>query len=245
LLSVEDLKVWLHLDKLTKTDKLLIILTSFDQPASIPLIRARAHEAGVNVLSWNVQAFLKATKSKAIQVPNGWELSRKGHDYLANLGVLKKAPNLDKVATDFRAEALKINNPQTRAFVEEAIACFEYDLFRSAIVMSWLSAVDVLHAFVVAKHLSDFNIQAAKDAAKKKHPWKIATTTDDLGLMKESDFIETLYKISIIGKNVRDELQLCLKRRNGCGHPNSLRLRGNTVAAHLEILILNVFVKFA
>ena len=171
-------------------------------------------------------------------------MSRKGHDHLSKLGVLKKAPNIDKVATDFRAEALKINNPQTRAFIEEAIACFEYDLFRSAIVMSWLSAVDVLHAFVVANHLQDFNTQAAKDAASKKTPWKPAKTTDDLGLMKESDFIETLYKISVIGKNVRDELQLCLKRRNGCGHPNSLKLRANTVAAHLEILILNVFLKF-
>jgi hypothetical protein len=111
--------------------------------------------------------------------------------------------------------------------------------------MSWLSAVDVLHAYVVEKHLGDFNIQASKDAINKKNPWKIAKTTDDLGLMKENDFIETLYKISIIGKNVRDELQLCLRRRNGCGHPNSLKLRGNTVAAHLEILILNVFVRFA
>ena len=178
-------------------------------------------------------------------LPGGWELSRKGHDHLSDLGVLKNAPNIDKVATDFRAEALKIKDPQTRTFVEEAIACFEYDLFRSAIVMSWLSAVDVLHAFVVAGHLRDFNIQATKDAAKKNQFWKIARTTDDLGLMKESEFIETLYKISVIGKNVRDELQLCLKRRNGCGHPNSLKLRDNTAAAHLEILILNVFVKFA
>jgi hypothetical protein len=245
LLSVEDLKVWLHQDKLTKTDKLLIILTSFDQPASIPLIRARASEAGVNASSWNVQTFLKSTSGKAIQVPGGWELSRKGHGHLASLGVLKKPPNIDKIATDFRAEALKISNSKTRAFVEEAIACFEYDLFRSAIVMSWLSAIDVLHAFVVANHLRDFNIQATKDSANRRNQWKIATTTDDLGSMKESDFVETLYKISIIGKNVRDELQLCLKRRNGCGHPNSLKLRGNTVAAHLEILILNVFVKFA
>lgn len=245
MLSVEDLKVWLHQQKVTKTDKLLIILSSFDQPASIPLIRARAGDAGLNVSKWNVQTFLRASKGKAIQLPNGWELSRKGHEHLAGLGVLKKAPNIDKVATDFRAEALKIKDAQTRAFVEEAISCFEYDLFRSAIVMSWLSAVDVLHSLIVAKHLHDFNAQATLDWAKRKNGWKIAKTTDDLGLMKESEFLDTLYKISVIGKNVRDELQLCLKRRNGCGHPNSLKLRGNTVAAHLEILLLNVFVKFA
>ncbi len=244
MLTVDDLKIWLH-QKLTKTDKLLVILSSFDQPASVALIRARAADGGLNISSWNVSTFLAAPDAKAIKLPAGWELSQKGRAHLAKLGVLKKAPNIDKIATDFRAEATKIKDPQARAFIEEAIACFEYDLFRSAIVMSWLSAVDILQAHVVANHLRDFNVQATSDWANRKAPWKNAKTTDDLGLMKESEFIETLHKISIIGKNARDELLLCLKRRNGCGHPNSLKLRGNTVAAHLEILILNVFIKFA
>jgi len=43
---------------------------------------------------------------------------------------------------------------------------------------------------------------------------------------------------------VRQELEGCLKLRNGCGHPNSLKLGENKVAAHLETLILNVFAKF-
>ena len=146
--------------------------------------------------------------------------------------------------TDHTLEEVGQQFSVTRAFVEEAIACFEYDLFRSAIVMSWLSAIDVLHSHVVAKHLRDFNAQAVKDTANSKHRWKVAKTTDDVGRMNESNFIETIYKISVIGKNVRDELQLCLKRRNGSGHPNSLKLKGNTVASHLEILIDNVFVKF-
>ena len=67
---------------------------------------------------------------------------------------------------------------------------------------------------------------------------------DDLGLMKEYDFISIIHKISMIGKNARDELHQCLKRRNGCGHPNSLKLGASTVASHLEFLILNVFQKF-
>jgi hypothetical protein len=245
MLTVDDLKVWLHQSQLTKTDKLLVVLASFDQPASVALIKARAGEAGLNASKWNIPTFLAATKGKAISLPGGWELSANGNEHLANLGVLKRAPNIEKVATDFRAEAAKISDPQTRAFVEEAIACFEYDLFRSAIVMSWLTAIDVLHVYVVTNYLNDFNRQASKDTAGSKNPWKLAKTTDDLGRMKEYDFIETIYKISMIGKNVREELNLCLKRRNGCGHPNSLKLRGQTVASHLEILILNVFRKFA
>ena len=115
MLSVEDLKIWLHQPKLKKTDKLLIILGSFDRPASIPFIRARAGEGGLNVSTWNIQTFLKASGGKAIPLPSGWELSRKGHDHLARIGVLKKAPNIEKVASDFRAEAVKIKNPQRPA----------------------------------------------------------------------------------------------------------------------------------
>ncbi len=33
-------------------------------------------------------------------------------------------------------------------------------------------------------------------------------------------------------------------RRNGCGHPNSLKIGANTAAHHIEILLLNVFQKF-
>ena len=54
----------------------------------------------------------------------------------------------------------------------------------------------------------------------------------------------TLGAISVLGKSVKTELEGCLKLRNGCGHPNSLRISENRVAAHLEILVLNVFVPF-
>ena len=40
------------------------------------------------------------------------------------------------------------------------------------------------------------------------------------------------------------ELRNCLDRRNGCGHPNSLKIGPNTVAHHIEILLLNVFKAF-
>jgi hypothetical protein len=154
--------------------------------------------------------------------------------------VFKKLPHIDKIAADFRAETKKLSNSQTRAFVEEAISCFEYDLFRSAVVMSWAAAVDVLHSAVIKSYLKDFNTEAARREPK----WKLAKTTDDLGLIKEYDFISIIHKISMIGKNARDELHLCLKRRNGCGHANSLKMKANTAGSHLEILIDHVFTKF-
>jgi hypothetical protein len=62
--------------------------------------------------------------------------------------------------------------------------------------------------------------------------------------MQEFDFLNVIESLSIIGKNVKQELEVCLKLRNGCGHPNSLKIGENKVAAHLETIIQNVFVRF-
>ena len=89
--------------------------------------------------------------------------------------------------------------------------------------------------------LAAFNAEASRKDSK----WKHAKTADDLGRMKEHDFLDTLESISILGKKVKQELQKCLQLRNGCGHPNSLQIADHKVSAHIEDLILNVFAKFS
>jgi hypothetical protein len=70
-------------------------------------------------------------------------------------------------------------------------------------------------------------------------------TADDLSRMKEKDFLDILDHLSIVGKNVKQELEGCLTFRNACGHPNSLVIAETRVAGHIEMLVLNVFVPFA
>lgn len=62
--------------------------------------------------------------------------------------------------------------------------------------------------------------------------------------MKEYDFLQILESISVTGKNVKVELENCLKLRNGCAHPNSLKIAEHRVNAHLETLVLNVYTMF-
>jgi hypothetical protein len=62
--------------------------------------------------------------------------------------------------------------------------------------------------------------------------------------MKEFEFLQVLVGISVLGKNVKEELEVCLKLRNGCGHPNSLVVGEHKTSAHLETLIQNVYTCF-
>jgi hypothetical protein len=124
-----------------------------------------------------------------------------------------------------------------RSFVEEAIAAFENGLYRSAGVLTWVGAVALLYDHVVSHKLAEFN----QEAVARNIKWKAATNAEDLTRMKEHDFLQILPAISVVGKNVKDELEGCLKFRNACGHPNSLKLGEARTAAHIETLMLNVF----
>ncbi len=240
MLTSDELKDWLHRD-FSRTDKCLLILAAIVGPASIQQVKKTAAAAGFREpKNWNISQSLGASKGKAIRSDAGWELTDAGKMHLRSLGVSKVSPSAMQVAVDLRAHLDTIADPQTRDFVEEAIKCHEAELYRSAIVMSWLGAVDVLHKHVHANHLAAFNAEAKRIDSR----WKQAKTTDDMGKMGERDFLNRLEGLSIIGKNAKAQLQAALDLRNGCGHPNSLKVGVNKSAAHIETLLQNVFSKF-
>lgn len=241
LLEAAALKDWLHRE-LAVRDKLLLILATFEQPVQLADMRTRAEEAGFKIpKKWNMSDVLGRSGGLGIRIPAGWELTETGKNHLRNLGVESVSPAAMQVAADLRAHLNKVQNATTRAFVEEAIRCHEAKLYRSAIVMSWVAAVDVLYREVVANHLIAFNTEAHKFNAK----WKAAINEDGLTKMQEADFLDRLVPIGVIGKNVKEELAKALKLRNGCGHANSLKIGPNMVASHIETLILNVFEPFS
>ena len=240
MLSSSDLKTWLHRD-LGQRDKLLLILASLDSPSQVRDMKEYAREAGFLVpKTWNPSNSLGKSKGLAIRTPKGWEITKSGKQHLRNLGVTKISPSAIQVAVYLREELLNIKDIATQSFVEEAIKCYEAELYRSAIVMSWVGAIAVLQNHIYSKHLIAFNTLANRIDPK----WKDAKTTDDLAKMRESEFLDRIANLSVIGKNVKNELKNCLDRRNGCGHPSSLQVRANTATHHIEVLLLNVFKNF-
>ena len=145
------------------------------------------------------------------------------------------------VLSKLRHHLRSIRDDATRRFVEEAIRCIENELHRSAVVLSWVGAVSILQNHVVANHLDDFNAEASRQRRK----WQEAKTVDDLARMHEIAFLDVLESSSIMGKAARQELGKCLSLRNSCSHPNSLEIGHASVAAHVEILLLNVFAKYS
>lgn len=239
LLQFSELKEWLQKD-LSRVDKALLILGSQEHPIGISKIIELAVSVGFHEIGkWNVSAVLGAAKGRAVRT-SGWELTEAGKMHLRKLGVSTVSPAAMQVAVDLRNHLAKVTDGQTRDFVEEAIRCHEAELYRSAIVMSWLGAMDVLQKYVQRTNLQAFNLEASRVNPK----WKPAVSQDDIGKMAEGDFLDRIESISIIGKNVKAQLKVCLDLRNGCGHPNSLKVSVNRSAAHIETLLQNVFDRF-
>lgn len=243
MLTLEQLKQAVHQPGVTKTDIALLCVGAAGAKAAPTIaVRKLALEAGVKgAKKLNFTAHLHSAEDKVFKTPEGWELSETGRTYVAGLTAkqLSSSPAADE-AQSLRALLPKLKSEDARAFVSEAIVCAEQSLHRAAVVLSWVGAMSLLYDAVVSKHLAAFNAEAAKRDPK----WKVAKTADDLSRMKEATFLEIAQAISLVGKNVKQELDGCLKLRNGCGHPNSLKVGSNKVAAHLETLALNVYAVF-
>ena len=237
------LKSILQQQSLARAKKALILLYA---QGSNPCRPAEIVKTGLrlglrDVRKWNLSSVLQRTRGLAVRVPDGWELTLQGRKQVeALLGQISPSASAN-VRTSLRSHLSSLGNATTRAFVQEAIECLEQGHYRASVVLSWAGAISVLYDHVLGGRLSDFNAEARRRNAK----WHTAKTADDLATMKEKDFLDVLQTTSVLGKNVKVELQnSCLSLRNGCAHPNTLVIDEHRVTSHLEILMLNVFSKF-
>lgn len=226
---------------LSKEDKLLLILYAYkDSILEVKEIKEIGINNGLNeIKKWNISQLLKKYYPKVIKAGNGWKITADGEKQLSNKGLLKRLP-VKKNITALESLIGNIENKDIKEFLKEAKNAIEYGLYRSAVVLTWIGAMSLLQDYVIKNNLSDFNIELKKRFPQKK----VIKSKDDFSLIKEYDFLQLIQSISIIGKNVKQELEHRLQLRNSCGHPNSFVLAESTVTFHVEFLILNVFTKF-
>ena len=219
-----------------------MMILAFDgfRPKTVSEIRALAAEAGVRGhRTWNISAALSSLKAKVLRAQSGWELNPAGKAYAQSLRE-PDAQTVPEPLLELRKHAESLKNEAVRQFVFEAIACCEQGLHRAAVVLSWVGAVAILYEHVVMNCLEEFN-----DLALKRDPkWGVAKNADGLARMKEADFLVILENLSVLGKSTKQELEGCLTLRNGCGHPNSLKVSRHRVLAHIEVLADNIYGRF-
>lgn len=238
MLTLDEIKLPLQ-QRHGQLTKLLIALASLPSGVSLKQIRARALDAGFRIpSSWNCSDILRRSKGAAIRTPAGWEMTEQGWELLAAVSLKKSAQKLS--VQRLQIAATQASDPILRAYLDEAIGCANAGFQNAAIVLSWMAAISVLQTHVIKNGLQEFNASALAFNPK----WKNAKNSEQLGAMKERDFLDRLENIGTISNSVKKALIECLDRRNVCGHPTNVVLSPATVEHHFDLLIKNAIDPF-
>lgn len=146
-----------------------------------------------------------------------------------------------EVSQTLRDLVVNINGNEQKAFLEEAITCFEVKSFRASIILTWLLTVDILYEFI----LKPANLSVFNNAIQTHGKYKKLTiiNKDNFGDIKESDFIELLRVAKLISNDIRKVLDEKLGIRNSCAHPNTLIIEDYKAIGFIQDLVKNVIEK--
>jgi hypothetical protein len=192
----------------------------------------------------NIPAFVskKAKGKKQIFVT-------KSHGYKIERKLLKEIQSKIPTSTSIQAtksclrEHVNEGLPEfSKAFLEEAISCFEYKLYRSSVVMVWLFAIDHMFEYIIRYKLTEFNSAYAKDSANKKSLQ--IKDKDDFSEIGEKKIIELCRAANIISNDVRKILEQKLDIRNTYAHPANIKITETKCSDFITDLLDNVVSKY-
>lgn len=223
-------------------DKALLLLADLEGRGSVRSIREHGIAVGFrDAAKWNLSDVLKNQQPRCLLMAGAWSLTEQGWKHLREAGLLTSSPIVTKTGGMLERQAAALTDRNRRAFVEEAVACFNGGQWRACIVLSWVGAMRVIQEHVVNRHLSAFN--QASTARYKAH-YKPAISVEHLSRYQEADVLQLCEDIGVIDKSMKKHLVECLDRRNTSGHPNNVSFNDHTVAHHVEFLVNNVYGRY-
>jgi len=126
------------------------------------------------------------------------------------------------VAKLLRELPAKVPGVAERAFLYEAIKCFEAGAYRAAIVMSWNLAYDHLLLWVLKNHLPAFNAEWPKTFPTKR---LVAAKREDFGDAKEAHVLQVCRAAGFISADLKKMLDEKLDKRNSAAPSIRPRVR--------------------
>ncbi len=135
----------------------------------------------------------------------------------------------------------KVKDSQEKAFLREALNCYQVQAYRAAIILVWILAVDHLQKYIFGVKLNEFNAALAKSPEKKV---KKIVNYDDFSDLSESKFIEVARSAKIISNDVRKIMDEKLGTRNSAAHPSGIVFSGHKTTEFALDMINNILLKY-
>jgi len=181
------------------------------------------------------------TEGMYVKAEGGYRLQ---HHYREQLS---KQLGAEHVVVQANAEPRKLEAKMSpgpaKDFLKETIDCFEIGANRATIVMCWILAIDHLISYVMAHHLTAFNVALGKNTDKRVKVTGI-TTRDDFSDIPENKLIEFTRSANVISNDVRKILDEKLGTRNSSAHPSGITIKPPKVIDFVDDLVSNIVLKY-
>jgi hypothetical protein len=148
-------------------------------------------------------------------------------------------PASKNISASLRGTLSAIGDPSVRTYLDEAIGCFEHNLLRSAIVMTWCVGYGLFRAWLYRNHLAALNA----NFGTWKTPVHIVRL-DDFQDLNEGTVIETARKLKLITKEQHKTLKQLLDQRNSYAHPTLKAITPSFSEAYIEAVLRDVIPHF-
>ena len=219
-----------------------------EQPAATPADVEACFDAARIAKYSNVRAYLSRRSKRApghrpcfIKLPAGYQLERAQEAELGN--TLQTGPARTQAAHALQSLLQGLTDRDEKAFLQEAIDCYEIDARRASIVLVWILTLHHLFQYVLKHKLRDFNAELAK-VTDKRVKTKAVSSLDDFGDVPESILIQILRSAKIISNDVKKILDVKLGIRNTSAHPSAVLISQVKTTDFIIDLIQNVILKY-
>lgn len=174
---------------------------------------------------------------KFVRMDKGYTLELGSRGEIAQQFLGRPAAGI--VAKALRDELGSMTNPDAAAYMTEAVSCFEYGLFRAAIVLTWCVVYSTFRDWVFNKQLATFNAVSSG--------WKVPVTIrsiEDFQDLNEATVIDTARKAGLLSKEIHKTLKHLLDQRNSYAHPSRKPVRSSIAEAYIETTFQEVMPAF-
>lgn len=194
-----------------------------------------------NISAYLIKHSKRSKNQKFIKSKDGYVLSRSSQ--LEIQQSIHTGPARIETSVLLRNLLPNVHNLHEQNFLQEAIDCYEIGARRSAIVMTWLLAMDHMCKYVFENNLSEFNSALSKNTDKRIKITSI-TKEDDFSEIGESKLIEFFRQANIITNDVRKILDVKLGIRNTAAHPAAVTVSEVKATDFIIDLVENIIVKY-
>lgn len=199
-------------------------------------LRLPAHNRLPSYLSERTRKRGKA-KPHYVKVKEGYALERSYSTHLEQTYLGR--PVTRHLATSLRGTLAAISDAAIKSYLDEAIAAFEHDHRRAALILTWCVAYGLVRDWIFRNHLAALN--AATMAWKT--PIQVSKL-DDFQEITESVVIDTARKAGVLSKEQHKTLKQLLDQRNSFAHPTTKPITPAIVEAYIDTVIREVLPAF-